>query len=94
MADAKERLIDAAMALRAAAPVEWSNFCAHMAAEAAAANMRMVSCSPELILRAQGMAIQANETAVMLSNAPKLHEQYATARMKQNVGQRHPVVTR
>lgn len=93
MADGKEALIDAAMALRGAAPDEWLRFCAEMSKEAAAVNMRMVSADPSLLQRAQGMAIQANEMAALLGSAPKIHEQYAQARMSKNVG-RQPVSTR
>lgn len=83
---AAEALIDAAMALRGAAPQEWARFVSEMQNEAAQVNMKMVSADPALLLRAQGMAMQANETAVTLANAPKTHEKFIETRMKQNVG--------
>lgn len=84
-----ETLIDAAMALRGAAPQEWAKFVSEIQNEAAQVNLKMVAADPALLLRAQGMAMQANETASYLANAPKIHEKFAENRMKQHVGRQH-----
>lgn len=82
--DPREPLVDAAMQLRAAAPEQWAKFVHEIGKEAIRTNASMVGADPALLLRAQGMALQANNLAAMLANAPEIHEKIYEARMKRN----------
>lgn len=84
MAD-RAQLIDAAMALRGAAPQEWAKFAQAMIVDAAQTNADMMRADPALLLRAQGMAVFAKETADLLANVSSHYEKLYEARMKQNV---------
>lgn len=70
----QDRLIKAAMALRAEAPAGWEEFVMAVRERAAATSQEFMRCSPDMLQRAQGMAIEANELAVLLMNAPTLAE--------------------
>jgi hypothetical protein len=69
-----DRLIRAAMALRAEAPQGWEEFVTAMREHAAAQTAEFVRCAPDMLARAQGMAIAANEIAVSLANAPAIYD--------------------
>jgi hypothetical protein len=68
------RLVEAAMRLRGEAPESWDEFVLAMREYAAATTSEVVRCPPELLLRAQGMALCANDLAMTLLNAPKLYD--------------------
>jgi hypothetical protein len=95
MAVDQRRLVDAAMELRATAPTEWQQFCLALSAYAANITVEMVRSPPELILRAQGMALGAHEIATILNDAPKLKDQFmeAQARMARKTSGRTIDVT-
>lgn len=63
-----------AVALRAQAPESWEEFVLAMREYAAATTTEILRCPPEMLLRAQGMALAANEIATILQNAPKLKD--------------------
>lgn len=71
------------MQLRARHPDSWELFLTAMKQYAAQITTQMVSCPPELLPRAQGMALQANEIAAVLQNAPKTYEALLAAADKQ-----------
>jgi hypothetical protein len=71
---ASARIIDLAVALRGEAPETWEQFVLAMREYAAAMTAEMVRCPPELLMRAQGMALTANEISTTLANAPKLKD--------------------
>lgn len=75
------RVVAASVTLRASAPAAWNEFCAAMTEYAGQVTGQMVSCPPELLVRAQGMAIQIHEIAHTLNNAPSLAEKAQAARM-------------
>lgn len=66
-------LVRRAMAVRGAASAEWDEFVLSMRAYAATMNTEMLKCSPEMLPRAQGMAIIAHEIATVLYEAPKIY---------------------
>jgi hypothetical protein len=68
------RIVEKAMALRAAAPGTWSEFVLAMREYAAMATSEVLKHPPETLLRAQGAAIMANEIATVLNMAPQLYE--------------------
>jgi len=65
-----DRLIKAAMALRAEAPQGWEEFVGAIREHAASSAADMVRCTPDQLPRAQGMAIACNELANALNHAP------------------------
>lgn len=69
-----DRLVAAAMELRAMSPGTWDQFVMAMREYSAATTAEMVRCPPEMLARAQGMALCASDIAVTLATAPKLHE--------------------
>lgn len=69
-----DKLIEAAIILRGEAPQAWANFVSAMREYAASTNIDMLRCPPEHLTRAQGMALQANEIAQTLNDAPKLYD--------------------
>lgn len=74
MAVSVAKLIDAALELRGEAPQAWEQFVLAVREYAAATTTEMVRCPPELLMRAQGMALAANDISTTLQNAPKLKE--------------------
>jgi hypothetical protein len=68
------KIVDAAMRLRASAPEAWAEFVAAMREYAAGQASEMVRCSPEMLHKAQGMALTATEIAMTLHNAPQLYD--------------------
>lgn len=80
------RLIEAAMSLRSETPHAWHNFVEAMREYSVMVNAEMVKCSPELLLRAQGMSIMCNELSSILVNAPALYEKIQLSRMEKRNG--------
>lgn len=78
-------LITTGMLLREASPQAWDNFVQEMRKLSASVNAEMIKADPALLMRAQGMAIMANEIALTLVNAPEHYD-----RMRN--GPRHPAV--
>jgi len=68
------RLVKAAMTLRGEAPQAWAEFVEAMHEYAEQAAVDMVRCAPDMLVRVQGMALQASEIANVLKNAPQLSE--------------------
>lgn len=68
------RIVDTAMRLRAESHEAWQEFVLAMREYAAASTSEMLRAPPEMLLKAQGMALAANDIATTLMNAPKLHE--------------------
>jgi hypothetical protein len=68
------RIVDTAMLLRAQAPDSWEQFVVAMREYAAASTSEMLRCPPEMLQRAQGMALTANDISAILQNAPKLKD--------------------
>jgi len=68
------KLVTAAMALRSEAPEAWQQFLFALREAAAAQTIEVVKCPPEMLLKAQGMAVIMNDLATTLMNAPQLYE--------------------
>lgn len=80
------RLIASAMELRASAPDVWNAFVQAMQEYSGAVTAHMLTSPVEALPRAQGMALQASETAHLLADAPKIFEKMQAAKMgKRNV---------
>ena len=78
------RLVEASMALRGEAPHGWVEFCAALRDYSGQITDQMVRCPPELLPRAQGMAMQAMEIASVINDAPMLFDKIQIARIKKN----------
>lgn len=76
------KVIETAVRLREAAPDQWARFVVAMRDYSSQVAVDMVRCAPELLARGQGLAIQANEIASTLENAPQLYEGMQKARSK------------
>ena len=63
-------LLQAAMNLRGSAPGEWEMFLKAMREYATADAMNLVTSTPELLLRSQGIAFATGALATLLENAP------------------------
>jgi hypothetical protein len=70
----QSQLVEAAMRLRATAPEPWELFLKALSGYASAVNGEMLRCAPEMLQRAQGMAIGTNEIASVLTEAPTTYE--------------------
>lgn len=70
------RLVEASMRLRSEAPGAWASFILAMTEYSGSITTEMVRCTPDMLARAQGMALQANEIASILADAPNLHEKF------------------
>ena len=71
------------MDLRGASPDLWQRFIVAVAEYSVGMQGEMVRAAPELLMRAQGMALAANEIAGILANAPKLQDEFMAAQMRQ-----------
>lgn len=80
------RLVEASVALRAEAPQSWQSFVEAMREYSVSINAEMVKCAPELLLRAQGMSIMANEITAIMVAAPQLHEKIMATKMGKKNG--------
>jgi hypothetical protein len=67
-------LVKAAMALRGADSAMWAGFVGALREYADEVQSEMLRCAPEMLVRAQGMAIMANEIAAVLEDAPTLYD--------------------
>ena len=76
-------LIEAAIQLRGAAPQEWDRFVHAMREYAAGITADIIRVDAQMLVRAQGMAIQAQEIAVILRDAPDLHDKNMQAILRQ-----------
>ena len=81
------KLVDRAMNLRGQAPEAWDEFLAAVRDYSAQVTAEMVRCPPELLSRAQGMAIQAGEISGVLNDAPRLYEKMMQHKMGARNGQ-------
>ena len=68
------RVVEMAMVLRAGSPEGWQNFVLAIREYAATLAMDVLKHPPETLLKAQGMALAANEIATILNTAPQLYE--------------------
>lgn len=68
------RIITAAMSIRMLSPELWEELVAAVRDYAASVNAEFLRCPPELLPRAQGMAIQIAEIAQIFGEAPRLYE--------------------
>ena len=87
-------LVQAAMMLRESDARAWDAFVLAMRHYSAGVNAEMVKASPDLLLRAQGMAIMANEMAVIFMNTPELFDKIRAARAAEESRRRQPNVIR
>jgi len=76
------RVVDAAMELRAHHPAGWDQFVVAMNEYAAQVLALTMNATPDVLMRAQGMAIQAGEIAQILREAPQMHAQAIAAQQK------------
>ena len=67
-------IVDAAMMLRAAQPELWDVFLAAMKDYADEQKDNMLGCDPQMLERAQGMAMAAHELERTLRDAPRITE--------------------
>jgi len=70
----REKIVSAAMSLRAISPELWDQFLHAMRQHSAETTQAMARCDPAMLLRAQGMAIAMQELVQTLQEAPTLHE--------------------
>lgn len=68
------RIVEAAMRIRGQSHEAWDEFVMAMREYAAAQTAEMLRAPPEMLLKAQGMAVTANDISTTLLNAPKLYE--------------------
>lgn len=83
-----KRIVELAMVLRAAAPDAWPAFVAAMEDYAKEVGTLMLNTDPAMLLKAQGMAIQAADIAKVLKDAPTIFEAAQQTRHVQNVTDR------
>ena len=77
-----EKLVDAAMAIRSHEPKLWDDFVKAMLDYAGQVLVELGRCPPDMLVRAQGMSIQATEIAGILRDAPQIQEQRQQALLK------------
>lgn len=68
------KLIDVSMKIRGETPHLWDELSMVLREIAATSAAEMVSCSPEYLLKGQGMAAMAQMLSTTVMNAPKLYE--------------------
>jgi hypothetical protein len=84
------KVVDTAMSLRSMEPELWNSFVMAVQQHAAEVLSETLRCPPELLQRAQGMAIEASEFAGALVGAPQLYEKRLQAlASKQRTGGNH-----
>lgn len=76
-------LVERAMQLRSQNPDAWNALLAEMQRYTNEITRMMVSSPPELLLRAQGMALGCSELTTILIEAPKTYEAMYAARQRQ-----------
>ena len=67
-------LVESAMRLRGEAPAGWETFLEALRAHQAQVVTEMVRCQPEMLPRAQGMAIAVADLLNTLRDAPRLYD--------------------
>jgi hypothetical protein len=72
-------LLEAAVSLRAVAPELWERFLVALRTHSALTTAEMTRCDPQLLMRAQGMAIAMSELVGALVSA---HEQLEKTRTR------------
>lgn len=77
-------LVRAALSLREVEPALWAGFVGVMEEYASGSVTDMMRAAPEMLQRAQGMAIMANEIAAVLRDAPAIHDKAMEAQRKQH----------
>lgn len=82
--DVERALVSAALGLRANNPDLWQRMLAALDAYRLETATKMVDCAPEMLPRAQGMALAAKELMETLVRAPELHN-----KMQELRGRRH-----
>lgn len=87
MADNSE-LVQAAMMLRESDSRAWDSFVTAVRRYSAEVNAEMVKADPALLVRAQGMAIMANEFALLMMNAPAIFEKMRHAKAAEETRRR------
>jgi hypothetical protein len=70
----REDIIEAAMALRGAAPDEWTMMLEAVKDYSWDQLAKMADCPPDMLPRAQGMAIAMRELTHLFTDAPQLHQ--------------------
>jgi hypothetical protein len=80
MAVDSAELVQAAMMLRENNPRGWDDFVLALRRYSAGVNAEMVKAAPELLLRAQGMALMANELAMLCHDVPALWDRLRAVR--------------
>jgi len=65
----QEKIVHAAVELRAAAPMLWEQFVQSLREYSFDATTNMLNCPPELLQRAQGYAAAIAELSIVLSTA-------------------------
>jgi hypothetical protein len=68
------RLVISAMALRGSAPHEWESFVTALREYAAQQIAEMLRAPPDMLLKAQGMALGMQEISQMMNEAPALYD--------------------
>jgi hypothetical protein len=74
------KLVSASMQLRAMAPDAWDDFLRAMREQAATTTTEILRVSPDMLSKAQGMAIMVHELSSVLNDAPRLYEKMQEAR--------------
>jgi hypothetical protein len=83
-----DKVVEAAMRLRAGDTVGWDQFVAAVYDHASQMLNETLRAPPDMLQRAQGMAIEAGEFASLLANAAKMHENRQLAMMGTKNGRR------
>jgi hypothetical protein len=81
----QEPLIEAAMKLRSTAPQLWDSFVAALQTYSDGMNAQMMSCAPDMLMRAQGMAIATAEITTVMREAPAMYAKIQEHRRRKPV---------
>jgi hypothetical protein len=82
--DVERALVSAALTLRAGAPDQWQRMLQALDAYRMETATKMVDCVPEMLPRAQGMALAAKELVDTLMRAPELHNKMQELRTRRH----------
>jgi hypothetical protein len=74
-------LVQAAMILRETDSRAWDSFVTAVRRYAAEVNAEMVKADPKTLKRSQGMAIMANEFAMVMMKTPEIFEKLRAAKL-------------
>jgi hypothetical protein len=69
-----QRIVESGLVLRANMPEVWEEFTTAVREYAAGQTAEMLRCDPDKLVRAQGMALAANELASVLMNVHRIKE--------------------